>query len=265
MSDFEEQTPAWRQPQTLAWAAAILAIAITATMDATGYADFSALPLALVLGLFWFLQRNKAAELGFRIGKKSSYALPFLYPLAVLSPLALLAYINGDMLPGEMDMAKALSFMGQVTLGTFLVVIITEEGLYRGWIWASFKRSGRSAAKILILTSIAFMAWHISFATIAEGYILPLSSLPVFLGNVFLLGLAWGLMRLASGSILVPSLAHGVWNGLVYVLFGISTESGLLAIQTTSVYGPETGVLGLVMNAVVVFFLWRRVMAPTNP
>jgi hypothetical protein len=67
-------------------------------------------------------------------------------------------------------------------------------------------------------------------------------------------------MRLSAGSILVPSLAHGLWNGFVYVLFGVGTGSGMLGIEATNIYGPETGVLGLLMNGAVTFLLWRRVM-----
>ena len=260
MTDFVPSLPAWRQPRALAGAAVVLAIGITATMDATGFTNFSALPLALVMGLFWFLQKNPAAEIGYRLGTASSYALPFLYPLLVLPALGLMAFAGGDIAFGEVDVAKALANIALVTVVTFLVAMVTEEGFFRGWLWASLGRAGEGPGRVLLLTSVAFLLWHVPFATLAPGHELPLSSLPVFFGNVFLLGLAWGLMRLAGGSILVSSLAHGVWNGLVYVLFGISTKSGMLGIQATEVYGPETGVLGLLMNAAVTYFLWRRVM-----
>ena len=41
-----------------------IAIAITTTMDATGYSMFSALPLFPLAGLFWYLQRFSRQEIG---------------------------------------------------------------------------------------------------------------------------------------------------------------------------------------------------------
>lgn len=42
--------------------------------------------------------------------------------------------------------------------------------------------------------------------------------------------------------------------------FGVGTTSGTLGNQATQVFGPETGWLGLLMNAAVTYFLWRPVM-----
>jgi len=46
--------------------------------------------------------------------------------------------------------------------------------------------------------------------------------------NATLIGLSWGLMRLISGSIIVTSVSHGVWNGMAYVLFGFGEKTGAL-------------------------------------
>jgi len=42
----------------------LVAIAITATMDATGYIAFSALPLCPLLALFWYLDRLSRRDAG---------------------------------------------------------------------------------------------------------------------------------------------------------------------------------------------------------
>lgn len=60
----------------------------------------------------------------------------------------------------------------------------------------------------------------------------------------------WGLLRLISGSVLVASVSHGVWNGLDYPLFGFGTKVGALGITETAIYGPEVGILGLIVNVV---------------
>ena len=52
-----------------------IAILITTTMDATGYAMFSALPLFPLAGLFWYLQRFTRAEIGLVWGPPYAYGL----------------------------------------------------------------------------------------------------------------------------------------------------------------------------------------------
>jgi hypothetical protein len=73
-----------------------------------------------------------------------------------------------------------------------------------------------------------------------------------------LLGLCWGLLRMGSGSVLVACTAHASWNALVYVLFGYGMQNGLLGIDNITIFGPERGVLGLLVNGAVVtlLFMW---------
>jgi len=40
------------------------------------------------------------------------------------------------------------------------------------------------------------------------------------------MGAAWGLIRWISGSVIVASVSHGVWNGFTYALFGFGTRAG---------------------------------------
>ena len=63
-------------------------------------------------------------------------------------------------------------------------------------------------------------------------------------------------MRRRSGSIVVTSVSHGVWNSLAYVLFGEGTAIGVLGIHNTVVFGPEVGVVGLVLNLAFAAILW---------
>jgi hypothetical protein len=65
------------------------------------------------------------------------------------------------------------------------------------------------------------------------------------------------MLRLISGSVVVASIAHGAWNGGDYVFSGFGTKVGALGIQETSIYGPEVGVLGLVLNLVFAAALWQ--------
>jgi hypothetical protein len=46
-------------------------------------------------------------------------------------------------------------------------------------------------------------------------------------------------------------VSHGLWNGLAYTLFGYGTKVGALGIRHTAIYGPEVGLIGLAVNALV--------------
>jgi CAAX protease family protein len=101
---------------------------------------------------------------------------------------------------------------------------------------------------VLIYTSIAFSAWHISSATLDTDFRPAPSQLPVLLVNAAMLGIVWGILRWISGSIIVSSGSHGLWNGIAYVFFGFGSKTGVLGIRNTGIFGPEIGVLGLVIN-----------------
>jgi hypothetical protein len=73
--------------------------------------------------------------------------------------------------------------------------------------------------------------------------------------NVTITGLIMGVLRLASGSVFVPSISHGIWNGILYPLFGAGTQIGFLGIRDGT-FHPEVGGLGLVLNLVLAIGLW---------
>jgi len=75
--------------------------------------------------------------------------------------------------------------------------------------------------------------------------------------NAAAMGAIWGLLRWISGSVIVTSVSHSVWNAGAYVLFGFGTKVGALGIKDTGIYGPEVGVLGLTLNVAFAVVLWR--------
>jgi uncharacterized protein len=144
-----------------------------------------------------------------------------------------------------------------LTISTALVAIITEEGFFRGWLWGSLCRRRVSEAKVLIYTSIAFSAWHISAVTLDTEYKPATSQIFMFLINAAVIGVVWGMLRSLSGSIIIASCSHGVWNGIAYVFFGFGTKTGALGIRNTAIFGPEIGILGLIANAAFALVLWQ--------
>jgi uncharacterized protein len=120
----------------------LAAIAITSSMDATGLAAFSALPLALLLGIFWYLQRFSRQQAGFDWGRWPHYVLAVVYPVVVAALIIPAATAAGAVDFSHTNWKKAGINFALVSLSTVIVAIITEEGFFRGWLWASLERAG---------------------------------------------------------------------------------------------------------------------------
>lgn len=235
----------------------LVAIAITTTMDATGYSIFSALPLFPLAALFWYLQRFSRPDIGLTIAGVRDYAWALAYPAVVLGGMAAIAWAAGAVNTADADWDKAFLNIGLMSSTGILMVLITEEGFFRGWLWASLKRAGRSDTYVLVWTTLAFTAWHISAISLDTGFDLPADEIPIYLVNATLLGGIWGALRMVSGSVVVPAVCHAVWNGFDYPLYGFGEKVGALGIEKTQIFGPEVGILGIVLNVVFAVILWQ--------
>jgi membrane protease YdiL (CAAX protease family) len=236
----------------------LVAIAITTAMDATGYSVFSALPLFPLIGIFWFAQEFTRHEMGLRWGDLKSHSWAIAYPVLVLGFAAAIAYFFDAIDTSETDWSKTFSNMGLMSSTGVLMVMITEEGFFRGWLWASLKRAGKSDIQVLVLTSLAFILWHISAITLDTGFDLPANEIPIYMINGTIIGLIWGIMRMISGSVLVPAVSHAIWNGIDYPLFGFGENVGALGIKDTHLYGPEVGLLGIALGIAFLALIWRQ-------
>jgi len=240
-----------------------VATGITVTMDATGYAMFSSLPLFPLAALFWYLQKFSRAEIGLTWGQPQAYGLALAYPAVVLSGTGLIAFAAGAVdTSGANWQNVAINLAAGSTIG-ILMLTLTEEGFFRGWLWAALQRAGKSDTYILIWTSVAFTVWHISAISLDTGFDIPASEIPIYLVNATLLGLIWGYLRQMSGSVVVAAVSHAVWNAFAYALYGFGEKVGALGIQQTHIYGPEVGFVGIVLNglflaALVYQFSWKR-------
>ena len=234
----------------------VIAIAITATMDATGYSMFSALPLFPLAAIFWYLQKFTRRDIGLIWGDLRSSFLALLYPMLVLGLIGVIAWMFGAVDTSNADWNKAFLNMALMSSVGVVMVLITEEGFFRGWLWAALSRAGQSDKQVLIWTSIAFTLWHISAISLDTGFDVPAADIPVYLINATLVGAVFGMLRMASGSIVAPSICHAVWNGIDYPLYGFGEKVGSLGIEATHIYGPEVGVLGIGVNLIFATALW---------
>jgi membrane protease YdiL (CAAX protease family) len=234
----------------------LLAIAATTVMDAVGLSNFNAFPLIVLFFGFWYLQRLSRIEVGLSWGGWRDYALAVLYPVLVLGLIGLIAALSGAFTRTAIDWSNTVGMLLVSILLTVLLAIITEEGFFRGWLWASLQRAGVTESGVVVWTSVAFAAWHLSTALLPTDFRPPLAQVPIYILNAAVIGVIWGLMRQRSGSIVVTSVSHGVWNGLVYTLFGVGSTLGVLGIHNTAVFGPEVGLVGLALNLAFAAVLW---------
>ncbi|MDH5455766.1 MAG: CPBP family intramembrane metalloprotease [Gammaproteobacteria bacterium] len=234
------------------------AIAITTAMDATGYSMFSALPLFPLTGFFWYLQKFPRAEMGLSWGGRRDYGWALAYPLLVLGGMAVIAWAVDAVDVSGTDWSRTLTNAGLMSSTGIIMTLITEEGFFRGWLWASLKRAGRSDRYVLAWTTLAFTAWHISAISLDTGFDVPAAEIPVYLVNATMLGAVWGILRMRSGSVLVPALCHALWNGLDYPMFGFGEKIGALGIQQTHLFGPEVGVVAILLNGAFLLWIWRK-------
>jgi membrane protease YdiL (CAAX protease family) len=240
----------------------LAAMAVTAALDANGLWAFSALPLLPLAGLGWLLDRHSRRAMGLAWGRPQDYGPALLHPIVVLGTLAAAAFATGAAEPDPAGWGTTLRDFAIMAGATVPAALLTEEGFFRGWLPASLASAGMRWRPILVTSSAAFALWHFPVVVMDTGFELPAARVPVFLANAAILGAIWGALRLASGSILVASVAHGLWNGGAYVLFGYGSKAGALGIADTAVLGPESGLAGLVLNVAFLLWLLRRLPAP---
>ena len=93
-----------------------------------------------------------------------------LFPVAVMGAIALIAWLTGAVDLTKTNWSKTAANLALVTLSTFLVAIVTEEGFFRGWLWGSLEKAGMKTGHVLVWSSIAFALWHISAVTLDRDF-----------------------------------------------------------------------------------------------
>ena len=242
-------------PLAAAVAGTFLSIACTTILDAVGLDGVNAVPLIPLFFLYWYLWRLSRAEIGIAWGRLQDYALALLYPVLVMGLIGFIAWLSGVVNIAATDWGNTW-FHLIIGLVTIPLVIVSEEGIFRGWLWAGLQRAGVTGIGVLVWTSVAFAAWHISTALLPTQYHPSFAQVPIYILNAAVIGFSWALMRRWSGSIVVTSVSHGVWNSLGYALFGEGTTAGALGIHNSAVFGPEIGLLGLGLNLAFAVVLW---------
>lgn len=243
-----------RSPLFGALCAIAAAIGVTSLMDANGLTEFSALPLLPIAIVLWLALRLRPAQIGLVFGRIGDYALALVYPIIVLGLVCAIAFLGHATHAGTGHSFSGLKLAVAAIAGV-LAALITEEGFFRGTLWAALENAHMRRFHVLVVTSCIFALWHLSYATLAAGYQLPPLQVVMFIVNAAVIGAIWGVMRLLSGSIIVTAVSHSTWNALAYAFFGEGPKIGVLGITQTLVYGPEIGFVGLVLNSTFLVLL----------
>lgn len=252
------------RPVLFGVAAAAVAIVVTTTMDGTGLTAFSALPLLPIALALWWLVGGDRRSVGLVVGSARSYLIAAAYPLLVIGLATTIALGAGAGTIARIDWPTTIRQVAIAATATIVVAVLTEEGFFRGALWRALNRGDDTGWRTVLWTSVAFALWHISAVTLPTGFDLPRAEIPVFLVNAAVMGAIWGTLRFASGSIVVSSVSHGIWNGLTYVLFGYGRRTGALGVARVDIYGTEIGFVGLLLNVLALALLAGIIFRRTN-
>ncbi len=196
-------------------------------------------------------------DLGFTSGR-GHYAAATLAPLVAVGGVVWLATLTGVVRVAHTGLGTLALQVSTMALLSALGSAVTEDGFFRGGLWATLERRGRSPDALLLWTSAAYVVWYLPFLWFEPGLSVGMEGLAVHALNIGLLGLCWGVLRLVSGSVLVAAWSHGLWNGLAYSLFGFGGGRGVLGVTDPGRFDPERGWAGVALNTAVFLWLWRR-------
>lgn len=212
--------------------------------------------LAVMMIALWAAQRLTRREVGIAVGDPKSYFVALAYAVGIIGCVALGAWAAQLIDLKDYSAATVFRRLSLNFLVTFVLALITEEGFFRGALWGSCARAGFSPAKTVIWTALAFGLWHFAVPIIDPDFAQPLGKVPQYVIGSTVFGVAMGLLRLRSGSIIVPSVCHALWNASVYTFFGAGEKMGQLGIADPSIWDPERGYAGLVLAVLAAGLLW---------
>lgn len=237
--------------------ASIAAIAVSPLLQVTtGEGMLYTLWLVVMMIALWVLQRLTLREVGITAGDTGSYLLAFAYPLVIIGCVVLGAWAAQAVDLKDYSSSTVFRRLSLNFLMTFLLALLTEEGFFRGALWGSCERAGFSPTKTIVWTSLAFGLWHLAVPLIDPDFEQSLAKVPQYVLGSTAFGVAMGLLRLKSGSIVLPSLCHALWNASVYTFFGAGNKVGQLGISDPTLWDPERGYAGLILSILASIFLW---------
>jgi len=181
--------------------------------------------VTIVSGPAWIALLAFAARLrGWRVAdylalvapRRSEFAVGFACMAGLLVAIDVLTYaFGGDVVPTFMlESYKTARASGSLVLFFIAVVFIgpiTEEIVFRGFLFRGLSASFLGVAGTLIVTSVAWALMHVQYEAL-------------LIGQIVLIGLVLGWLRWASGSTLLTIILHVMTNFVACVQAAIKVE-----------------------------------------
>ncbi len=162
--------------------------------------------LYVILLIFTLLYAKHANTSNYEMGWHASY-LPKSIIVGFLATSGYLIAVIAYQIPPNYTSAVTIT---ELLLFTLLIGI-TEESMFRGYIQANFQK-GSSQMRAVILTGLLFSLLHIPSYIVSGNYM-------GFFGllSIFLIGVILGFTRIYTGNIWGVVLAHATWDFYMFL------------------------------------------------
>jgi membrane protease YdiL (CAAX protease family) len=220
------ETPRTEQSSPRTVAGLVVAIAITDVVANVVLPDAVKLPVKLAVAAAYLIWARRAAGMSWRelglgrsdLGSGLRWGLAALAVVAaavvLLAALSQSSFEDGSV-ADDSTATRVLEPLVLIPLGT----VVFEEVIFRGVLLAALLRVTRSGIAIG-LAALVFGLWHIPPAlsdAAGDGFWGGLGIVVGTVGFTTFAGLLFGWLRLRSGSLLAPALAHLGSNGIAYI------------------------------------------------
>ena len=142
---------------------------------------------------------------------------------------------SGDVVARVVQSASRVEFGGML-LSLAVLPAVVEEVLFRGVVFAAFARD--SLKEAVLVSSLLFAAFHLD---------------PTQMAGTVLLGLAFGLGRLCSGTVVAGVLAHALYNAFVLLALRVGTTPPGNDASAVSVPALGVGAVGALLGIWLLF------------
>jgi membrane protease YdiL (CAAX protease family) len=156
-------------------------------------------------------------------------------------------------LPVPVWVVVAAQIVGGLTLGPLFNMLFTvgEEIGWRGFLLPRLLKVGLGQWPALVLTGVIWGIWHAPLMVRGHNYPdHPYLGVLLMTGFTTLVGIIFGWLQLASGSVWVPTLAHASLNAVAGIPFLLLTPFD------TAVGGMLTSLIGWIPMTAFAGWLW---------
>jgi uncharacterized protein len=220
-------------------------------------------PLLATLVMLFVVTRDGAKgdgnlPLGLTRSGHQMWGLALLLPLPILAISYGLAWASGvTAFAAPTDSGWIPDLLINLVINFLIITlfVISEEVGFRGYLLPRLQELGGKQA--IILSGFLHGVWHLPLILLTPFYLAEgnrLLTVPLFLLLLTAAGAIYGTLRVATGSLWPGVILHGAFN----VFLGLFTTLTVMQSPLGFYLVGESGVLTLVLTAVVAFWLMQR-------